>query len=262
MYRRELKINFKAFVVWVSIIIGIFLIAFLVYPSIIKSGKDITELVRAMPSELLALFKMDIIGINTVSGWLATEGYMMVMILGGCFFAMMGASILLKEEDEGTIAFLYSLPLHRYQILTKKLLVGFTFVILFNLVIAIVTMVGLILSHDFNLIQWGLMALSPVLLHFFFFCLMLLVSVFCRKTNKSIMMGMGIVLGTYILQTLGMLNERLSFLKYLSPYEYVNISTIILENRLNVINLLILSVINGVIILILYQTYFKKELNA
>ena len=32
-----MKINFKSFVIWTSILIGLFLIVFLVYPSIINS---------------------------------------------------------------------------------------------------------------------------------------------------------------------------------------------------------------------------------
>ena len=38
MIRRELKVNIKSFLIWLTILIGIFLVVFLVYPSIIDSG--------------------------------------------------------------------------------------------------------------------------------------------------------------------------------------------------------------------------------
>ena len=37
MFKREMKINFKSFVIWTAILIGLFLVVFLVYPSIIDS---------------------------------------------------------------------------------------------------------------------------------------------------------------------------------------------------------------------------------
>ena len=36
MLKRELKINFKTFAIWTSILLGIFLVVFLLYPSIVS----------------------------------------------------------------------------------------------------------------------------------------------------------------------------------------------------------------------------------
>ena len=37
MFKRELKINLKSFIILTSILIGLFLVVFLVYPSIVNS---------------------------------------------------------------------------------------------------------------------------------------------------------------------------------------------------------------------------------
>ena len=37
MLKREMKINLKSFIIWMSIILGLFLLIYLVYPSIINS---------------------------------------------------------------------------------------------------------------------------------------------------------------------------------------------------------------------------------
>ena len=37
MFKREMKINFKSFILWLVILISIFLIGFLMYPTIIAS---------------------------------------------------------------------------------------------------------------------------------------------------------------------------------------------------------------------------------
>lgn len=261
MFKREMKLNFKPFLIWVGIIVGLFIIAFAIYPSI-TSGEDINKLLDTFPKEVLEMFNMDVISIGTVFGWIATEGYVMMTIIGGCYFAIMGSTILLKEEDEGSIAFLYSKPVNRNQILTAKLLMGFIYILLFNLIIAITTLIGLNLSNDFDFIKWLLISISPMFLHLFFFTLTLLLSIYYRKTRKSMTMGIGIVLGTYILQVVGMMSDKIEFIKYLSPFEYVSARDIVVDSSLNPINIGLLLIIVVVILIGLYDSYNKKELNA
>ena len=261
MFKREIKLNFKPFLIWLGIIVGLFVVAFAIYPSI-TNGEDITKLLETFPKEVLKMFNMDVISIGTVFGWIATEGYVMVTIIGGCYFAIMGSTILLKEEDEGSIAFLYSKPVNRNQILTAKLAMGFVYILLFNLVVAITTLIGLKLSNDFDFIRWLLLSLAPTFLHLFFFTLTLLMSIYYRKVRKSMTMGIGLVLGTYMLQVIGMMSDKIEFIKYLSPFEYVSARDIVVDKSLNPINIGILLVIVLVILIGLYDSYNKKELNA
>ena len=54
MFKRELKINLKSFVIWTSILIGLFLVVFLIYPSIINSANMgmIDEMMKIFPEEM------------------------------------------------------------------------------------------------------------------------------------------------------------------------------------------------------------------
>lgn len=262
MFKREMKLNFKPFLIWVGIIVGLFVVAFAIYPSITSKGEDMAKLMETFPKEVLEMFNMDVIGIDTVFGWIATEGYIMMTILGGCYFAIMGSTILLKEEDEGSIAFLYSKPINRNQILTSKLLMGFIYIFLFNLVIAITTLIGLNLSNDFDFTKWLLISIAPIFLHLFFFTFTLLMSIYYRKTRKSMTMGIGVVLGTYMLQIIGMMSDKIEFVKYLSPFEYVSARDIVVDSSLKPINIGILLVMVVIILIGLYDSYNKKELNA
>ncbi len=262
MLKRELKINRRGFLIWTSIIVAMFIVVFLIYPSIMESDKDIMELLGAFPKELLELFNMDVISIGTVFGWISTEGYMMITIMGGCYFAIMGSTILLKEEDEGTISFLYTKPISRNQILTSKLWCGIIYVILFNLVIALTTLIGLSLSDGFKFTDWLLISIAPIFLHLFFFTFTLLLSIYYKKTRKCMTIGIGIVIGTYILQILSAMSDKLEFLKYFSPFEYINARDIILNHQLNYSNIIILVVMMIIILIGLYDAYNKKELNA
>lgn len=259
MFKREIKFNLKSLIVWTSIIVAMFIIVFLIYPSMMKDADKIEALIQTMPKEMLGVFNMDIISINSVSGWLLTEGYLMVNLLGGCFFAILGGTILLKEENDGTIDFLYSKPIRKSQIVTAKLLTGLSYVLVFDLVISICTLIGLNLSNDFNFNHWLLSSVAPIFIHIFFFVFSLLISNYFKKTNKSITINIGIVLGTYIVGVISLMSEKLEFLKYFSPFEYINSKTIVSSNSLDILNISLLVVYTIVIVIGLYSTYNKKE---
>ena len=48
MFKREYKYNFKSFLIWTTITLGIFLIVYLMYPSIVSSDniKMIDEMMK------------------------------------------------------------------------------------------------------------------------------------------------------------------------------------------------------------------------
>ena len=75
MLKRELKVNLKSFIIWTSILIGMFLVVFIVYPYIITddSLNGLDQMMKVFPKELLKAFNMDITSINTVYGWLKSK---------------------------------------------------------------------------------------------------------------------------------------------------------------------------------------------
>ena len=77
MFKREIKINLKSFLIWTIILIAVFLMAYLMYPSIISSetGDMIDEMMKIFPEEVLVAFNMDISSMDSAYGWLKTEGF-------------------------------------------------------------------------------------------------------------------------------------------------------------------------------------------
>ena len=88
----------------------------------------------------------------------------------------------------------------------------------------------------------------------------MVVSNYFKKTNKSITFNIGIVLGTYLIGIISLMSEKLEFLKYFSPFEYINSKTIITSNSLEIFNLVLLSAYIIISLVGLYSTYNKKEL--
>ena len=105
MIIKEFKNNLKSFIIWLSILIIMFLVVFLVYPYIITDDtvKNMDELMKVFPEELLKAFNMDMTSISTAYGWLKSEGFMFILLIIGFYSSFLGGTILLKEESDKTI---------------------------------------------------------------------------------------------------------------------------------------------------------------
>ena len=258
MYKRELKVNLKSFIIWTTILSLILLLSYAFYPSMDQSI-SMDEILEMLPEELIIAFNMDIVSVDTAFGWFATEGYVMLALIGSCYASLLGSTILLKEESEKTIEFLMSKPASRLSVFRSKLLAGLTYITAINLILFAVTTISLLLLDSLELKIVLLLSGSLYFIHLIFFFVTFLISLFFTKTKKMIGLSLGLVLGTYFLQIISVINDRIEFLKYFSPFEYFSPRYIIRNEMYNVWYLLLLFLIVSVSVLVSIKVYKNKE---
>ena len=262
MFKRELKINLKSFVIWTSILIGLFLVVFLVYPSIINSAniKMIDEMMKIFPEEMLKAFNMDLSSINSAFGWLKTEGFVFVLLITGIYSGILGSNILLKEESDKTIEYLNSVPVTRKNIVLNKILCGLFYIILMIVIIGIFNFIGLSLSGEFDRKSYILLSITPLFSSIVIFAICLFLSTFTHKTKKTLGISLGIVFVSYFLNVISEIGKSTEFLKYISIFSLADIRNVILNVSINPI-LVVLAICITVIFMILTMIcYEKKEL--
>ena len=261
MFKRELKINLKSFIIWTTIIILLFLLVFLVYPSIVSSDNinQIDEMMKLFPEEVLKAFNMDISSMDSAYGWFKSEGFIMILLVTGIYSSILGSNILLKEESDKTIEYLNSLPLKRKDIIRDKVLVGIIYIILMVLVIAIFNYIALYLSGDFDKKQYLLLSITPLFTSLPLFSINLYISTYFHKLKSIFGISLGISIGSYLIQILADMSEKVEFLKYLSIYTLADIRTIIIDIRINPIMIIVSILITLVFIVSSYLKYNKKE---
>ncbi len=262
MFKRELKINLKSFIIWTSILIGLFLVVFLIYPSIINSAniKMIDEMMKIFPEEMLKAFNMDISTIDSAFGWLKTEGFVFVLLITGVYSGILGSNILLKEESDKTIEYLNSVPVTRKNIVLNKILCGIFYIILMILIIGIFNFIGLSLSGEFDRKSYILLSITPLFSSIVIFAICLFLSTFTHKTKKTLGISLGIVFVSYFLNVISEIGESTEFLKYISIFTLADIRNVILNVSINPI-LVVLAICITVIFMILTMIcYEKKEL--
>ena len=262
MLKRELKINLKSFLIWTLILILVFLVVFLMYPSIINSEniKMMDEMMQMFPEEMLKAFNMDIASMDTAFGWLKTEGFIFVLLITGVYASILGSNIVLKEESDKTIEYLNSLPIKRSNILFSKVICGIIYIILMILIIGIFNYICLEFSGDFDRKQYLLLSITPILSALPLFAINLFVSTFAHKTKKTFGISLGIALISYFLQIISEMNEVTEYFKYFTVYTLADIRNVMLDITINPIMIIISLIITIVFIGGSYIRYNKKEL--
>jgi len=262
MLKREFKINFKSFLIWTSVLIGLFLVVYLMYPSITKSDsiQMIDEMMAMFPEEVLVAFNMDISSMDTAYGWLKTEGFVFTLIIIGVYAGILGSSILLKEESDKTIEYLNSLPIKRGTILIHKVICGVIYIILMVVAISIFNYIGLKLSGEFDVKQYFLLSITPLFSALPLFAITLFISTFFHKTKKTFGIGLGMAIISYFVQVLAEMNEKAEFLKYFTVYTLSDIRNVIIENTINPLMIVLSVFITVLFIVFSYIEYARKEL--
>ena len=262
MLKREMKVNLKSFIIWTSILIGLFLIVFLVYPSIVSSEnmKMMDEMMKIFPEEMLKAFNMDISSIDSAFGWLKTEGFVFVLLITGIYSGILGSNILLKEENDKTIEYLNSVPVTRKNIVFNKILCGIFYIILMILVIGIFNFIGLSLSGEFAKKLYLLLSITPLFSSIVIFAVCLFLSTFTHKTKKTIGISLGIVFVSYFLNIISEIGESTEFLKYISIFTLSDIRNVILNVSINPLIVVLTIIITALFIILTIVHYEKKEL--
>ena len=262
MFRREMKINLKSFIIWTSILIGLFLVVFLVYPSIVNSQnmEMMDEMMKMFPEEMLKAFNMDISSIDSVFGWLKTEGFVFVLLITGIYSGILGSNILLKEESDKTIEYLNSVPVTRKNIVLNKILCGLLYIILMIVIIGIFNFIGLSLSGDFDRKLYILLSITPIFPSIVIFAVCLFLSTFTHKTKKTLGISLGIVFASYFLNVISEMGESTEFLKYISIFTLADIRNVFINVSINPLMVVLALGIAAIFMILTMIHYEKKEL--
>lgn len=262
MFKREMKINLKSFIIWTSILIGLFLVVFLVYPSIVNSEnmEMMDEMMKMFPEEMLKAFNMDISTIDSAFGWLKTEGFVFVLLITGIYSGILGSNILLKEESDKTIEYLNSVPVTRKNIVINKIFCGLLYIFLMIAIIGIFNFIGLSLSGEFDRKSYILLSITPIFSSIVIFAVCLFLSTFTHKTKKTLGISLGIVFASYFLNIISEIGESTEFLKYISIFTLADIRNVIVNVSINPIMVALAIGITAIFMILTVMHYEKKEL--
>lgn len=260
---RELKANKRSLAIWAAAIGGLNVLMMAIYPSF-TDEVALESLFEMYPESFLKAFGLDVLSLANPINFYATEAYFIVVLFGGIFAAILGASILAKEEEEKTIEFLLSKPITRNQVLSEKILSFIIYIIIFNLLISLFTFAAfeIFVSTIYSRILLFYLLLTPVFAHLTFACIAFLLSIYFSDKRSAYSASIGLVLFLYFINILALLSERAEFLRYLSPFYYTDAVGIVVNNSMNIVNMFILLGVCALSLFITFILYNKRDITV
>jgi len=219
LFKRELKRNWKSFLVSCLIcsVMAVYMIS--MSPSF---GKDIQQLINLkFPKVLqtaLGLPQLDFS--QAISFFALSFSYLYLFI--SIYISTIFATIVSKEFSEKTAEYLFSLPAKRIDIIFTKLSVAFLYTFLTVVTVFLSSWLSFAINikekYDIGLV--ALMSLAWLIGGIALGSIAFLLSSFFTKTRTVTSVSIGFVLGLYLLQVVISVNSKLTYLKYISPFDW------------------------------------------
>ncbi|HHT35763.1 MAG TPA: ABC transporter permease subunit [Firmicutes bacterium] len=154
------------------------------------------------------------------------------------FIMQFAVNSLVKEETDGTIELLYSRPISRSHIFIQKAAANISVFAALLAVLSITTIAGYLLFTDYTLTasvkEAGILYGSMLYVGLIYLAVGMLLSAVLKSSKSTSGVVLAAVFGTYILGITSIVVERLSFLRYFSPMEWIKIQKLLKEGILPV----------------------------
>ncbi|MFK2825419.1 ABC transporter permease subunit [Bacillus sp. B190/17] len=264
IFQREFKRGRKSLLIW-SVILGGLIVGLLsMFPQFAEQQESLSKMMEAYPESMQKAFGLDELSLGTLMGFYGIEVHMMTTLLGSIYAAMLASNILAKEENEKTIEFLLSKPITRSQIVAQKLGVVIVNILIFNSVAAAAGLIGFQFAkdHDVPYETFALLIIAAILLHFTFAAISFMLSSVMKKTRNTLSASIALVIAAYFLNMISGISEDLDVLKYFSPFTYADASSIIKEDAINILYLVMMAAVILFSILAAFMVYQKKDISV
>ena len=262
LFLKEFKTNLKGTVITSFVVVLYTAFSFIIYASMKVNISKVKDFYYIMPESFQVAFNFHINQWDNVLGFYVTYFVYFVPIITGCYSIILGTRLLSKEEQNKTAEFLLSRPLSRTQIVSSKLATFFIHILGINLLVFLTALFGsgIISDWEFNLKSLIILHTYGYLICLFFGILGFFITTVMKRAKSITGIGIGIVLGTYFFDVLIRVFGKVQFLLYLTPFKYINLEAHSPNYGFNSWRLIYFTVFSGLLIILSYWFYRRKDI--
>ncbi|MEH6991431.1 ABC transporter permease subunit [Neobacillus drentensis] len=263
IFLKEMKSHRKSLIFWS---IGVFLMVasgMVKYESLSSSGQPMNEMLAGMPKSMLALLGIGDFDISTATGYYGLL-FIYLLLMATIHAAMLGATIIAKEERDKTSEFLFVKPVSRNRVITAKLLAAFLNILILNLV-TFVSSVGLVGKYSNGEVVTKDIAITMAgmfILQLLFMVIGSSLAAVKKKSKSAASLATGVLLLTYVISVAIDLNENIEGLKYLTPFKYFEAKNVMFGGGFEFIFVLLSGVLITALTVATFLFYKKRDLNV
>ncbi len=258
IFRREFKANLKSLIVWIAALVLIVYAASFEFEAFIGNSAFMDAM--ASFTSLFNALGMSITDISKPEGFVNLMSIYFYIPLA-IYAALLGSSIISKEERDRTAEYLFTLPITRKKVLVSKVMVALINNILINVgLIAGTTLVYLRYSPSDTFFTFMIyLSIGLIFTQLVFMAIGMFLSAILKQYKKSGGFTIGVVMGSYLLFVLINLSEKIDFLQYVTPFKYFESSNMMNGDiQIKFVILSIAIIISGITGLFVF--YRKRDL--
>lgn len=262
LFLKEMKREFRNFIIATSIVIVYIALTMVIYSSMEIGMDKITDIWASLPEGFQTALNFSGDSWSTILGFYATYFVFYVPLIAGGFSAVWGLKMLSKEEQNKTAEFLLAKPISRDQILTSKLALILFYILVINILAYLTGMITceIVDSSTSNATVVSIMHLYGLVACIFFMALGLFISTMMKRSKTNVGIGIGIVVGSYLIDMVLKISDKAEFLLYLTPFKYINLDVNNPDYHIEGWRILIPLGVSVLLIGLSYLFYRKKDI--
>lgn len=223
MVKKELKDTRKSLLIWVGAMLGMIIIGAAEYSVVMEAGEEIVELFETLPRVLAIVFVAETVPVHTAIGYYVMM-YLWYCIIAFTHAAVLGATIISKEERNRTAEFTFTKPFPRQTIVTSKMIAA----VINVFVVTLITFLGNLLllvpqmQGENILSEIITTTLSMFVIQILFLFTGLLFSAIFPNYRKALSISALFVGSSYLLRVIIEVVGTIDYLNVLTPFMYFN----------------------------------------
>lgn len=263
IFLRELKAHRWGLFFWCLGMISLVYMGMVKYGAYEASGESVQAIMDALPKAVSAVFGLTGFDLSTAAGFFGVL-FMYLAVMAAVHAALLGSGLIAKEERDRTSEFLYAKPASRARILTGKLLAGVFNLVVLNLV-TLATSLYVVdnynkeapFSADIVLLMVGLFFLQVL-----FFSIGIAVAGITNRPKAASSRATSIMFVTFLLAYVINMEEKLDFLKYVTPFKYFDAANLMADHALDPVFVVLSLAIIAVAVAGTYRLYAARDLTV
>ena len=260
LFKQEIKNNYRLFLIFIFILV--------LYTSIIITMYDpqfaasLEQMSQSMP-ELFAAFGMANISTNLTEFLINYLYGFLYLIFPIVFIVLVINNLIVKYIDKGSMAYLLATPNKREKIILTQGFVSlfFSFLMLIFITLFCIIVGQIFFPGELNIGGLILVNLGLFGLWSFVASVCFITSCIFSDSKKSIGVSMGIIIYSVLVQMLSQFNDKLSFLKYLTPLSLFNSLKILSGDSKYILLFIILYFASAIFYFIGIKVFKSKDLS-
>jgi ABC-2 type transport system permease protein len=263
LYLREMRAHRKSLIIWCIGMVAMIGSGMGKYAGYSSSGLSINELFEKMPKSLQAFMGVGSLDMSTAVGYYGLL-FMYLVLMAAIHAAMLGATIISKEERDKTAEFLFVKPIPRRKIVSIKLLAAFTNVFILAMVtwISSLLIVGSYAEGETVGSNIGITMVGMLILQVLFLLIGTTIAVMTKKPKKASSFATSVLLLTFILSFAIDLSKKLESLTYFTPFKYFEAKNVMYGGGFEPVYLTLSSIVIVLLFLLTFSFYNKRDLNV